>query len=346
MTAAKQYTNTRVLINKSFEGATPNKSHFRTETVTIEAPELKENELFTQALSVSLDPFIRFDFSGDATESSVIGYVLSKVLDSKNPLYPVGSTIFSPAEWAQYSHISNPEHLADVNRYDEAIASSGLAPSLFNGILGVPAFTVWHSLKQVGDLKAGETIYISSAAGTLGQIAGQLAKRKGLRVIGSAGSQEKIDYLINELGFDAAFNYKTQDKKQALLTAAGPKGLDIYYDLVGDDTVDIALEVLNPNGRILSIGVLAMHQNAAPYAPKNTINILMKQLRYEGYLVFENYAHFPQFWEEMVPLVKSGEIKFKETVIEGGKVEALGEAYVNVLAGKYSGKVSVQLASL
>ncbi|KAF9368654.1 hypothetical protein CPB97_004401, partial [Podila verticillata] len=181
---------------------------------------------------------------------------------------------------------------------------------------------------------------------TLGQIAGQLAKRKGLRVIGSAGSQEKIDYLINELGFDAAFNYKTQNKKSALLAAAGSKGIDIYYDLVSDDTVDIALEVLNPKGRILSIGVLAMHQNAAPYAPKNTINILMKQLRYEGYLVFENYAHFPQFWEEMVPLVKSGEIKFKETVIEGGKVEALGEAYVNVLAGKYSGKVSVQLASL
>ncbi|KAF9306888.1 hypothetical protein BGZ74_002389 [Mortierella antarctica] len=346
MTAAKQYSNTRVLINKSFEGATPNKSHFRTETITIEAPELKENELFTQALSVSLDPFIRFDFSGDATESPVIGYVLSKVLDSKNPQYPVGSIIFSPAEWGQYSHISNPEHLGDVNRYDEAIKSSGLPHSLFNGILGVPAFTVWHSLKQVGDLKAGETIYISSAAGTLGQIAGQLAKRKGLRVIGSAGSQDKIDYLINELGFDAAFNYKTQDKKQALLAAGGDKGIDIYYDLVGDDTVDVALDILNPSGRIIAIGVLAMHQNELPYAPKNTINILMKQLRYEGYLVFENYQHFPQFWEEVVPLVKSGEIKFKETVIEDASVEQLGETYVNVLAGKYSGKVSVHLASL
>ncbi|KAF9427252.1 hypothetical protein BGZ94_005234 [Podila epigama] len=345
MTVAKQYTNTRVLVSKAIEGTSLNKSHFRTETVTIDAPELKEGELFTQALYISLDPFLRFDFSaGD--ESPVIGYALSKVVDSKNEQFPVGAIIFSPAEWALYSHISNPEHLFDVNRFDEPIKSSGLPASTFTGILGVPGFTVWDSLRKVGDLKAGETIYISSAAGTLGQIAGQLAKRKGLRVIGSAGSQEKIDYLINEVGFDAAFNYKTENKKEALLAAAGPKGIDIYYDLVGDDTADLALDVLNPRGRILAIGLLTLNKNPTPVPLHNTLNILMKQLRYEGYLVFERYELFPQFWEEIVPLVKDKTLKYKETVIKEGGIEKLAETYLDLLGGKYSGKVSVQLSSL
>ncbi|KAG0340192.1 hypothetical protein BG004_006526 [Podila humilis] len=346
MTANKQYTNTRVLVNKAFEGATPNKSHFRTETIAIDAPELKEGELFTKAISISLDPYIRHDFSAEgATESPVIGYMLSEVLDSKNPKFPVGCKVFSPAEWAQYSHISNPEHLFDLNRYDEIIESSGLPISTFNGILGVPGFTVWHGLEKVGDLKAGETIYISSAAGTLGQIAGQIAKRKGLRVIGSAGSDEKVDYLINELGFDAAFNYKTQNKKEALLAAAGPKGLDIYYDLVGDDTVDLVLELLNPYGRIISVGILSIHQNEEPVALKNTINILLKQLRFEGYLVFENYHHLPRFWKEMVPLVKEKKIKYSETVFDNADLATIGETYVNVLGGKYKGKVTINIAA-
>ncbi|KAG0100441.1 hypothetical protein BGZ93_001027 [Podila epicladia] len=350
MSSTQQYTNARVLISKIPENTAPNKSHFRTETITITAPKLKENELFVKTLVISLDPWIRHTFPEGTSDAPVVGYAIARVLDSKNPKFPVGALIFGPGEWAEYNHISDPEHLADVNRYDGAIVSSGLPLSTFNGILGVPAFTVWHSLKKVADLKEGETIYISSAAGTLGQIAGQLAKRKGLRVIGSAGSQEKIDYLINELGFDAAFNYKTQDKKQALLDAAGPKGLDIYYDLVGDETVDIALEILNPKGRVISIGTLNTHNNL-PVAPiRNAEHILWKQLRFEGYTVFEFYEHFPEFWEEAVPLVKSGELKYKEHVAEARRadgsldLQVVSESYVDLLAGKHSGKVSVHVA--
>ncbi|KAG0002108.1 hypothetical protein BGZ80_006024 [Entomortierella chlamydospora] len=133
--------------------------------------------------------------------------------------------------------------------------------SAYNGVLGVPEFTIWDSLNSKGDLKASETIYISSAAGTLGQFAGQLAKRKGLRVIGSAGSDEKAAFLKNGHGLWISV--------LALAEAAGPAGLDIYYELVGDDTVEIALDLLNPCGRILAVGILAAHQNAEPYLPKN-----------------------------------------------------------------------------
>lgn len=174
---------------------------------------------------------------------------------------------------------------------------------------------------------------------------GQLAKRKGLRVIGSAGSDEKLAFLTKELGFDAAFNYKTEDKREALARLTGERGLDVYYDLVGDDTIEVVLDLLNPRGRIISVGILALHQNQAPPAPRNLVNILFKQLRYEGYLVFERYENVGKFWEEVTPLVERGEIKYKETVLESG-VETLAENYLAFLGGKYTGKVNVQVASL
>lgn len=191
-------------------------------------------------------------------------------------------------------------------------------------------------------------LFLQSTSGTnrtLGQLAGQLAKRKGLRVIGSAGTDEKVSFLKNELGFDGAFNYKTQDRRTALTELIGEAGLDIYYDLVGDDTTEIAIDLLNPHGRILAVGILSTHQNAEPYAPKNLINILFKQLRYQGYLVFEHYENLGRFWEEMTGLVAKGEIKYTDTVLKQG-VENIGETYVKFLSGAFQGKVNVQVAEV
>jgi NADPH-dependent curcumin reductase CurA len=177
----------------------------------------------------------------------------------------------------------------------------------------------------------------------LGQLAGQLAKRQGLRVIGSAGSDEKVAFLKNELGFDAAFNYKTQDKRAALTEAVGKEGLDIYYDLVGDDTIEVALDLLNYGGRILYVGILAGHQNQEPARPNNLSAILFKKLRYEGYIVFERYQHMPEFWAELTPLVAKGDIKYRDHIIKEG-VEGLADNYLKLLSGAFSGKVNVQVA--
>ncbi|KAG0340190.1 hypothetical protein BG004_006524 [Podila humilis] len=180
---------------------------------------------------------------------------------------------------------------------------------------------------------------------TVGQMAGQLAKRKGLRVIGSAGSDAKVEFLTKELGFDAAFNYKTQDKREALTKAVTELGggLDIYYDLVGDDTVEIALDLLNPYGRVLGVGLLAWHANSPAHPLPNGIQILQKQLRWEGYTVFDRHDLFPEFLEKVGPLVAKGEIKYTDTLLNAS-VETLGETYVEMLGGKYTGKVSVQIA--
>ncbi|KAF9415623.1 hypothetical protein BGZ94_010447 [Podila epigama] len=340
----KHFVNTRVLISKIPEDATPNKSHFRTVVQNEEAPLLKENELFVQNLIFSLDPYIRHEFPEGATESPVIGFAIAKVLDSRHPRFPTGSLVLSTSNWESYTHLHTPEAIHELIRIDETI-SSKLPLTAYNGVLGVPGFTVWDSIESVADLKAGETIYISSAAGTLGQIAGQLAKRKGVRVIGSAGTPEKVAFLTNELGFDAAFNYKTEDRREALTRLAGEKGIDVYYDLVGDDTTEIVLDLLNQRGRIVAVGILAFHQNQPPAAPRNLINILFKQLRYEGYTVFDRYEHTNKFWKEIAPLVENGDIKYKDVVLEAG-IDALADSYLALLAGKYTGKVNVKVASV
>ncbi|KAF8987885.1 hypothetical protein BGZ52_002203 [Haplosporangium bisporale] len=341
--STSQVSNTRVLISKIPEGVAPNKTHFETVTQVEDVPVLKENEIFVKNIIFSMEPYIRLDdFSDTVQKSRIVGYAIAKVIDSKNPAFPVGATVFSSSEWGQYSHIFLPQYLKDVTRIDEMV-DPNLPISVYNGVLGVGGFTSWDALQKIGDLKTGETIYVSSAAGTLGQLAGQLAKRKGLRVIGSAGTDAKVQFLLDELGFDAAFNYKTQDKRAALTAAVGEAGLDIYFDLVGDDTVEIALDLLNPHGRVLAVGILAWHQNAKPHVPTNMINILYKQLRYEGYTVFDRHDVFPQFLQEVGPLVADGSIKYTDTLLHDG-VETLGQTYVDLLGGKYTGKVSVQIA--
>ncbi|KAF8936126.1 hypothetical protein BGZ47_009640 [Haplosporangium gracile] len=338
MTASNitEYSNTRVLISKTHEGVAPNKDHFRTVTVTETKPVLEEGSVFVKSVIFSLDPYIRHDFPAGATETPVIGFGIAKVLSSANPNLPVNSTFFGNLPWETYTTLPSSA-LALVVPMD---LDPEIPISVYNGVLGTSGFTVWDSLRRVADLKAGKTMYISSAAGTLGQVAGQLAKRKGLRVIGSAGSDEKVAFLKNELGFDAAFNYKTQDRRSALTEAVGPKGLDIYYDLVFDNTLDIVLDLLNPHGRIISVGSVVAHQGQSVAAPQNLINILMKQLRFEGYTVYENFDQWGAFCEDMTPLVKSGEIKYAETVVEGG-VEVMVETYLNVMRGVYKGKISV-----
>ncbi|KAK3808032.1 MAG: hypothetical protein JOS17DRAFT_797000 [Linnemannia elongata] len=338
-----QFNNTRVLISQLPEGVAPNKSHFRTVTITEDKPELEEGSIFVKNAVFSLDPYILHDFSKGNKESSVTGFGIGKIIDSKNPNFTIGSTFFGPIRWESYSYLTKEQGLSEAVNLDAGL-DKDIPLSVYNGVLGLSGFTVWDSLRRLGDLKKGETIYISSAAGTLGQLAGQLAKRQGLRVVGSAGSDEKIAYLKNELGFDAAFNYKTQDKRQAL-TELAPQGLDIYYDLVFDDTVEVALDLLNTHGRIISVGALAMHQGQELAAPKNLIHILMKQLRYEGYMVYEYYDQWESFWKEVTPLVKSGEIKSAETVIEGG-LDVVAETYDRFLQGGYKGKVSVKIADL
>ncbi|KAG0266218.1 hypothetical protein DFQ27_009931 [Actinomortierella ambigua] len=355
-----QLTFKRVLVNRAIqgEGVRPSKSHFRTITVTEPVPELQDNEVFLKNLSFGHDTYIIYNFPEGETESRVRGYALSRVLDSKNPKLPKGSLIFAPSYWEEYTHLFEPFFIrqafpVDQHKfYDKYKDRIPLAT--YNGILGMSGFTGWGSLEvSGGDLKPGQVIYIPSAAGTLGQLVGQLLKRKGLKVIGSAGSQAKIDYLTQELGFDFAFNYKEhQDNKKAILQEGLAKigapggGLDIFYDLVGDETVDVALELLNPRGRVIAVGFLSNKLLEDPlYGIRQYVQILFKELTVVGHAVWEHFELLPRFFEEVVPLVAEGQIKYRENVLEQGTLEQVSDSYIDFIEGKYTGKVSVNLAS-
>ncbi|KAG0261960.1 hypothetical protein BG011_000509 [Mortierella polycephala] len=266
MTAGKQITNTRILISKIPKGVAASESHFRSETVSEDAPISTMSSLGARTTPWSLAS--RFPES------------LTRAMKS----FLWGSLVFVPSTWETYGEVV---HLLLV-------------------LAIIHAFLIDR---------------------TLDQLAGQLAKckgRKGLHVIDSTGSDEKVAFLKNEPGLDCAINYRTQDKRAALTELVGGAGLDIYYDLVGDEITGIVLDLLNPHGRVLAVGALTSRQNAEPYAPKNLINILFKQLR----------SHEPVLGGDDA----KSELKYTDTVLKQD-IESLDETYVKLLGGAFKGKM-------
>ncbi|KAG0256467.1 hypothetical protein DFQ27_005709 [Actinomortierella ambigua] len=354
--SSTQLTFKRILVNKAIQSdGKPSLSHFRTITVTEPVPELKDNEVFLKNLSFGHDVYIIYTFDEGETEARVRGYAISRVLESKNPNLPKGSLIFAPSFWEEYTHLHEEEFVRQAFALDQhkgyAQYKDRIPLASYNGILGMSGFTAWGSIETLASqAKPGQVVYVPSAAGTLGQLVGQLFKRKGVKVIGSAGTQAKIDYLTQELGFDFVFNYKEHSDKKAILqealTKLGATGLDFYYDLMADETVDIALELLNARGRVISVGYLSNKLlDQEPYAIKQYIQILVKELTVAGYFVWEHYDLLPRFFEEFVPLVAEGQIKYKESVIDNAELEQVAESYVEFIQGKHTGKLSVNLAS-
>lgn len=170
-----------------------------------------------------------------------------------------------------------------------------------------------------------------------------LAKCEGAFVIGSAGSDDKVQYLLKNIGLDAAFNYKTQDAR-AELDKASSKGLDIYVDLVGNETLDIALEKIKDNGLVVAVGNFESVAGKVDYVFKNMMQIIFKALTVQGFAVFQHLHRYPEFWADVKPRVVSGQIKVQNTVVVG--LEKIAEAYVDYLNGKYTGKVIIQVNSL
>ncbi|KAG0210968.1 hypothetical protein BGX28_008676 [Mortierella sp. GBA30] len=280
-----QISNTRVMTSKVAEYVAPTKDQFRIETEVQEALEYRRTTSLSGTCSSLLIPvsglYIRFDFRDDSDESPVIGLSIARVVESNNSSIPArvaesnnssipeGALVISSTHWAEYSYISQ-KFINNVVVLDNVL-DPRVPLSAYNGVLGVSGFIVWDSLKKIRDLKKSETLYISSAA----------AKRKDLRVIESAGTNEKVAFLKKQHGLDAIFNCKTQDKRAALAEAVGGTGSDIYYDLIGDNTTEIVLDFLNPHGRVIAVGILSYHQNKAPAPLPNIINFLIKRLRYE-----------------------------------------------------------------
>ncbi|MFJ4470890.1 NADP-dependent oxidoreductase [Streptomyces sp. NPDC089424] len=300
-----------------------------------------EGQVLVRNLYVSVDPYMRGRMS--AAKSYAAPYELGKVMQGG----AVGEVVASRAEgFAVGDHVLHFFGWREYAAFDAKNAvkvDPQAAPlSTYLGVLGMTGLTAYAGLLRTAAFKEGDVVFVSGAAGAVGSQVGQIAKLKGAsRVIGSAGSDEKVKLLVEEYGFDAAFNYKSGPVSEQL-RAAAPDGIDVYFDNVGGDHLEAAVGSLNLGGRIAVCGMISVYNNTEPApGPRNLARLIQTRGRIEGFLVGDHYDLQPQFVQEVGPWIASGALKYRETVVEG--IENNLEAFFGVLRGDNTGKMIVKL---
>ncbi|MEU6972695.1 NADP-dependent oxidoreductase [Kitasatospora aureofaciens] len=298
-------------------------------------------EILVRNTHLSVDPYMRGRMNdvksyvppfqlGQAMDGGAVGYVVASEAEGFAP----GDAVLHGLGWREYATL-DAKHAVKVD--PEA------APlSAYLGVLGMPGLTAYAGLLAVGGLKKGDKVFVSGAAGAVGSLVGQIAKLKGASlVVGSAGSAEKVAKLVDEYGFDAAFNYKDAPVAEQLAKAA-PEGIDLYFDNVGGDHLEAAIGALGVHGRAVLCGAIAQYnETTAPAAPRNLAMAIGKRLRLEGMLVRDHAALQPQFVTEVAGWLRSGELRTEETVVDG--FENAAQAFIDLLRGVNTGKMVVRL---
>ncbi|RIB25305.1 hypothetical protein C2G38_2241477 [Gigaspora rosea] len=319
-----------------------------TRDIDIENFPLADGDIIIKNQYLSLDPYMRSRMRDPQIESYVNAFKLGQVLEghgigtvvkSNNKKYQVGDHYHGLIGWEEYTHIPKNAVSGDED-LEKEISKSKLPKSHFLGLLGMPGFTGYIGLNKIGKPKKGETIFISAASGAVGQVVGQIAKIKGLRVIGTAGDDSKIKYLVNELKFDGAFNYKTCNTDEELSKLC-PNGIDIYFDNVGGETLDIVLGHLNNNARVVACGMISQYNTKNPYGVKNLMYVVTKRLLIQGFIVLDHYHEMEPFQKEMREWLKQGKLKYKEDIVEG--IQNAPDAFLNILTGKNFGKAVIKI---
>ncbi|MEV0171262.1 NADP-dependent oxidoreductase [Streptomyces sp. NPDC050803] len=309
--------------------------------VEAEVPTPGDGQVLVRNKYLSVDPYMRGRMS--SAKSYVAPFELGKVMQGG----AVGEVIASNAEGIKAGdhvlHFFGWREYAAVDAKSAVKVDPNAAPlSTYLGVLGMTGLTAYAGLLRTAAFKEGDSVFVSGAAGAVGSQVGQIAKLKGAsRVIGSAGSDEKVKLLVEEYGFDAAFNYKAGPVSEQLKEAA-PDGVDVYFDNVGGDHLEAAIGRLNQGGRIAVCGMISVYNNTEPApGPRNLARLIQTRGRIEGLLVGDHYDLQPQFVQEVGPWVASGALKYRETVAEG--IENNLEAFLGVLRGDNTGKMIVKL---
>ena len=306
----------------------------------IELKSLPDQQVLVRNLFMSVDPYMRGRMND--RKSYAPPFELGKVLDggavgevveSCAKEFKAGDVVVSNFGWREY-YIASPKDLRPVSREVQPL-------SVYLGALGMTGMTAWAGLHLV-KVEAGDVIYISGAAGAVGNVAGQLAKIRGCKTIGSAGSMEKVKFLREECGFDIAFDYKTGPVVEQLKIEA-PDGIDVYFDNVGGEALEAALSSLRVHGRIIACGGISGYNEEKPRpGPSNLFNITTKRLTMRGMIVSDSLDRRGEFEKEVSGYLQSGKLKNRETVVEGLD-QAVG-AFIGLFSGNNIGKMVVKLA--
>ncbi|WP_339487160.1 NADP-dependent oxidoreductase [Pseudomonas sp. EL_65y_Pfl2_R95] len=336
--------NRQVVLASRPSGA-PTAENFRIEQKPVPTPE--KNQLLLRSVYLSLDPYMRGRMSDAASyadpvevDGVMVGGTVSRVVSSNNPDFKTGDWVLSYSGWQDYS-VSDGTGLTNLG-------SNPQHPAYALGIMGMPGFTAYMGLLDIGQPKAGETLVVAAATGPVGATVGQIGKIKQCHVVGVAGGPEKCRHAVETLGFDACIDHHASDFAEQLAKAC-PKGIDVYYENVGGKVFDAVLPLLNARARIPVCGLIAQYNmTALPDGPDRmtllTRTILTKRLKIQGFIIFDDYAHrYDEFARDMGQWLADGKIKYREQIVEG--LENAPEAFIGLLQGKNFGKLVIQVGN-
>lgn len=331
-------SNTQVLFRSRPDGL-PSENNF--EIVKNAVPEAGDGQVLRRTIYLSLDPYMRGRMSTARSYAEparlgepMVGSTISEVIESKNPRYRAGDVVLGFDGWQAWA-VSDGKGLRKLDPAEAPI-------SYAVGVLGMPGLTAWVGLLDIGRPKEGETVVVSAAAGAVGSIAGQIAKIKGCRVVGTAGSDEKCAFVVNDLGFDACINYKTEDLSAAL-KAACPGGIDIYFDNVGGAVLQAVLKRINVHARIPLIGLISQYNDVKPSPGPNLGSVLANRALIQGMIIFDHVDRMPDFLRDMAQWLREGRVRYREDIVQG--LENAPRAFIGLLQGENIGKRVVQVAA-
>ncbi len=329
---------TKQIVLASRPTGMPSADNFKTETV--ELPNPGNEEVLLQGLYYSVDPYMRGRMN-DAKSYvppfqvglPLEGSVVAAVTSSNSAQFKPGDIVIGALPWQQQM-VAPSKSLKVVD--------TSLAPaSYYLGILGMTGLTAYFGLMHIGKPKAGETVVVSGAAGAVGLVVGQIAKIQGCRVVGIAGSDEKINLLKNTFGFDEAINYKTAEDISQAIADACPHGVDIYFDNVGGSISDAVISHINFHGRIPLCGQISLYNSEAqPTGPRLQPMLLTRSVLMQGFIIGNFREHFPEGMKQLATWVKEGKLSFRETILKG--FDRLPEALLGLFSGENTGKMIVE----
>jgi NADPH-dependent curcumin reductase CurA len=283
---------------------------------------------------LSLDPYMRNMLNApEAIELPLEGRVVGQVSASRHPDFREGDWVFAMGRWEQISIVEG----AAARHVNINIAPA----SAYLGALGFTGLTAWSGLKHYGALAAGETLFVSAASGAVGSMAGQIGKIRGLRVAGCAGTDDKVAWLTDELGFDAAFNHRTTSDLTAAVSAACPEGIDVDYENVGGAVFDAVFRNMRLGGRILICGAISQYERAPQPCVPNILDFINKRLNMRGFSVRDHAAEIHDYIDEAAAWLRDGKLKYRETIVTG--IENTPAAFAKLFAGENFGKLIVDV---
>ncbi|CAO3617883.1 unnamed protein product [Mucor hiemalis] len=314
---------------------------------------LPKGDFILKTLEISVDPYMRGRMRDASIQSYAPAFEINKPMDgdtmsvvvkSNNPDYKVDDLVYGRTgrgKFEEYVQV-NAEYAKTSYVVRNDAKKNGLPLSHYVGVLAMPGMTAYYGLKEIGKPKKGETLYVSAAAGAVGQLVGQFGKAMGLYVTGSAGTDEKVEFL-KSIGFDAVFNYKKGDIEDNLRKAC-PNGIDIYFDGVGGKMLDAVLKLSNNFARIVSCGMISQYNLEKPEPLYNIINVVTKRIKFDGFIIMDHMDYEQKFLDEVTPLLVNKQVVYREDTANG--IDNVPAALVRVLKGENFGKQVVHIADL